>query len=283
MSLLRHLRICNAYQPDNFLPFLHGSDRLGFIRKDNANALSQFPNHFAVTGESVRFLTEGSFDDLSAIIEDVTEKLVTEGLVAKWRHEFFAAAPRWNAPKHFKIDRGAVPFFGISAFGVHLNGFRRDGDTLKLWAGKRANNKAVAPGKLDNLVAGGIDYSHGQHETLIKECGEEASLPESLARKAVPVGAVSYRMEVEYGMRNDVLFCYDLETPADFTPKTNDGEIVSFALEDAAAIVAGMRTRDDFKFNVNLVLLDFAIRHGLLAPDDPEYFDIVTGLHRPLD
>jgi isopentenyldiphosphate isomerase len=282
MSLLRHLRTCNAYRPERFLPFLHGGVRLGFIRKDNAEALRAFPS-FAVTDESVRFLPQGSFDDLSAIIEEVTEKLVTEGLVAKWRHEFFAAAPRWNAPKHFKIDRGAVPFFGVKAFGAHLNGFRHDGDVLKIWVGKRAMNKAVAPGKLDNLVAGGIDHLHGLQETLIKECGEEASLPESLARKAGPVGAVAYRMEVEYGMRDDVLFCYDLETPPDFEPKINDGELTGFMLKSAADLVEGMRTRDDFKFNVNLVLIDFALRHGLITPDDPEYFELISGLHPALD
>lgn len=41
--------------------------------------------------------------------------------------------------------------------------------------------------------------------------------------------------------------------------------------------------RDDFKFNVNLVILDFALRHGLIGVDDPEYTDVATGLHRPLD
>jgi len=44
-----------------------------------------------------------------------------------------------------------------------------------------------------------------------------------------------------------------------------------------------VRTTDDFKFNVNLVILDFALRHGLIPVDDPEYLDVASGLHRPLD
>jgi len=44
-----------------------------------------------------------------------------------------------------------------------------------------------------------------------------------------------------------------------------------------------VRDTDDFKFNVNLVIIDFALRHGLVAPDDPDYLDLVTGLRRPLD
>ncbi len=36
----------------------------------------------------------------------------------------------------------------------------------------------------------------------------------------------------------------------------------------------------DFKFNCNLINIDFFIRHGFLGPDDPAYLDIVAGLHR---
>jgi len=283
MTLLRHIRQCNEYRPNHFIPFWHRDQRLGLMRKKNAEALRRFPAAYDVAEDGVRLIVDGDFEALSALIEETTEHLVAEGLVAKWRNEFFAAAPRWGAPAHFKIDRGAVPFFGIRAYGVHLNGYRRDGDTLKLWVGRRSPKKAVAPDKLDNLVAGGIDYSHGLFETLVKECEEEASLPPALANKAIPVGAVSYRTAVTHGLRDDVLFCYDLEVPADFVPKNNDGELVAFTLEKATDVIALVRAGDAFKFNVNLVLIDFGLRHGLISPDDPEYLDLVTQLRRPLD
>jgi hypothetical protein len=90
-------------------------------------------------------------------------------------------------------------------------------------------------------------------------------------------------MEVKHGLRDDVLFCYDLDCPRDFTPKNNDGELVSFALRDAAEAIAIARDGDDFKFNVNLVLIDFGLRHGLITPDEPDYLALTTGIHRPLD
>jgi hypothetical protein len=71
--------------------------------------------------------------------------------------------------------------------------------------------------------------------------------------------------------------------PADFVPRNQDGEIVHFELMPASAVLDRVRASDDFKFNVNLVILDFALRHGILWPDDPEYLDVATGLHRPLD
>jgi hypothetical protein len=51
----------------------------------------------------------------------------------------------------------------------------------------------------------------------------------------------------------------------------------------ADTVMKRVRDTEDFKFNVNLVILDFAIRHGLIPPEDPEYVDVATGLHRPLD
>ncbi len=80
-----------------------------------------------------------------------------------------------------------------------------------------------------------------------------------------------------------MLFVYDLEIPASVTPENTDGEIVAFELRRAAEVVDEVRRTDDYKFNVNLVLIDFALRHGLVKPGDPEYLDLVTGLRRPLD
>ena len=36
---------------------------------------------------------------------------------------------------------------------------------------------------------------------------------------------------------------------------------------------------DDFKFNCNLVIIDFCIRHGVLPPEHPDYEAILRGLH----
>jgi len=283
MSLLRHIKVCNAWEPARFVPFLRGKAQLGLIRRDNAERLSRFPKLFEVGKDAVRLVAPGNAKTIGAAIDDAVEELVAERVISKWRNEFFAVAERWGGKVHFTIDRGAVPFFGVKAYGVHLNGYRRAGNKLKLWIGKRALDKIVAPGKLDNLVAGGIGVAHGLEETLRKEAAEEAAMPKRLSSRAVAVGAVSYRMATQTGLRDDVLFLYDVETPADFTPRNTDGELVSFALMDADEMVARMRKTDDFKFNVNLVNIDFALRHGVIGPDDPEYLALAAGLHRPID
>ncbi len=47
---------------------------------------------------------------------------------------------------------------------------------------------------------------------------------------------------------------------------------------DAAAVLDRVARTDDFKFNVNLVIIDFALRHGLIARDHPEYAALRAGL-----
>jgi 8-oxo-dGTP pyrophosphatase MutT (NUDIX family) len=283
MSFLDRIATCNTYRAGDFRPLLLGATRIGWVRHDNAAALQRFPAVFTVSEREVALTAGGGFDALSEAVDGVIEALVAEGLVDKWRHEDFAVAPRWGQKPLFKLDRGAVAFFGIRSYGIHLNGLRRDADTLRLWIGRRAADKKVAPNKLDNMVAGGIGHGHGLVETLIKEAGEEADLPPDLAARAVPVGGLTYRMATKAGMREDVLFVFDLDIPPDFTPRNTDGEIAEFHLMPARDIVARVRDSDDFKFNVNLVIIDFALRNGLITPDEPDYLAIVTGLRQKLD
>jgi 8-oxo-dGTP pyrophosphatase MutT (NUDIX family) len=283
MSFRDHIHSCNNFDPARVMPLTAGNARIGLLRRDNADALRRFHGVFAVADHGVELVAGGGVDAVSRAVDEVVDTLVAEHRVPKWRNETFAVAPRWDMPPVFRLDRGAVPFFGTRAYGVHLNGYHRRGDALFLWIGRRSADKQVAPDKLDNLVAGGIGNGHGVDETLVKESEEEASIPARLIKHAVPAGAVSYRMETRLGIRDDVLFVYDLEMPADFIPKNRDGEIVQFELMPAREVLDRVRTTSDFKFNVNLVILDFAVRHGLLRPDDPEYLDVATGLHRPLD
>jgi 8-oxo-dGTP pyrophosphatase MutT (NUDIX family) len=283
MSFVDHIRRCNSYNPKRVVPLVAGDRRIGWLRRDNAAALARFAGVFAVEAAQVGLVAKGDAAAVSAAVDEVVEALVAEGRVPKWRNETFDVAERWGDPPIFRLDRGAVPFFGVRAYGVHLNGYRRDASGLSLWIGRRAPDKRVDPDKLDNLVAGGIGNGHGAAATLTKEAEEEAAIPAGLIARAVAAGAVTYRMETPFGIRDDVLFVYDLDVPADFVPTNRDGEIVEFRLMPAAAVLDRIRTSDDFKFNVNLVILDFALRHGLLRPDEPGYLDIADGLHRPLD
>ena len=101
-----------------------------------------------------------------------------------------------------------------------------------------------------------------------------------MARRAIPVGAIAYCMEAPDGLKPDVQFCFDLELPADFVPRPADGEMEGFELWPVARAMATVRDTREFKFNCNLVLIDFFLRHGLVARDDPQHDALCAGLRR---
>jgi len=205
---------------------------------------------------------------------------VATGLYAKQRNELYAVKARWSDTSAFTLDRALVAGFGVRAYGVHINGFVRRGGDIALWIGTRATDREVEPGKLDNMVAGGQPAHLSLSVNLIKECAEEADIGADLARTARPTGVISYAFTTAGGLKADTLFCYDLELPGHIIPRNTDGEITRFDLMPLAEVLTLVRDTTRFKFNVNLVILDFAIRHGYLNPDrEPDFERIISGLH----
>jgi hypothetical protein len=64
------------------------------------------------------------------------------------------------------------------------------------------------------------------------------------------------------------VYAFDLDLPETFIPKPMDGEVESFELWPLARLFAEVATGDNFKFNVNLVLIDLFIRQTLIEGDD---------------
>lgn len=280
MSFLRHIEACNRHDLGRFRPWLVAGARVGWIRHDFAERLAAFPAAFEVAADAVRLS-----DDLATpAARTAAVQRVVEAVGLTRRIEPYPVAAGFGAPELLRIDRAVVAQFGVRAYGLHVNGFVRDAaGGYALWIGKRAKDKPVAPGKLDNIIAGGQPAGLGLAENLRKEAKEEAGLPDALIARCRPAGALTYCFENENGLKPDVLFVYDLELPVGFTPRNTDGEIESFHLMPAAEVAARIRAGDDFKFNVNLVITDFLIRHGLLDPEsEPDYLAIVAGLRRPL-
>jgi hypothetical protein len=217
------------------------------------------------------------FRSRTEAVQLVLEDLVNRGRLWKLRREAYPVGLGWGSAPLMTVDRAVVPLFGIEAYGIHVNGLVRAEDGLKLWVGRRAKDKATAPGKLDHLIAGGHPHGISLADNLVKEAGEEAGISEALARQAIPAGAVSYRLRNEEGLRNDILFVYDLEVPMEFTPRNTDGEVEEFFLWTVEKVMQVLAETEDFKFNVALVLIDFLIRRGFIAPDDPDYEALVHG------
>ena len=254
----RHISACNnADLPGERLPFRIGPAQVGWVRPDFAAKLAALPEIDA-TPDAVTLGDAGA-------LQDVARRLSDAGCY-RWRREAFDIRAEPDGPVLAQLDRGALPSFGVMAVGVHMNGLVRRPDGLHLWVARRAADKLLDPSKLDHIVAGGVPAGLTPAETLVKEAEEEADIPAVLARQAVAVSTITYAMERPEGLRRDLLRCYDLDLPEDFSPRAADGEVESFELWPLDRVAQTVRDTDQFKFNVNLVLIDLLKRLGRISP-----------------
>ena len=279
MSFIDHISRCNAHDITDYIPFIVEERVVGHIRRRNTALLERFADVFTLDADRIS-LAEGlnSYEDRTDAVGRVLRSLAGDGVITGWRDEAYPVGGQWGGPYAFEIERAAAAFLGCRAYGVHINGFVRDGEEVKLWVATRAHDRPVCPGELDNMIAGGQPVGLTLKENVIKEAGEEAGVPEHLARAAIPVGAITYTMENDLGLKPDMMFCWDLELPADFEPVNADGEVAEFRLLPAAEVMEIVESTNDFKFNCNLVIIDFCIRHGVLPPEHPDYEAILRGL-----
>ena len=284
MAFLDRIRACNTHDMQAFIPFRVEGLILGWVRRDVAKGLTDFASVFQVSQQAVDL--QPHFDTpakRTQALADIAPQLVERWQLGALRHEDYPVVRRWGDEPALLMDRALVLLFGVPSHGVHVNGFVRRPDGLYLWIGTRSATKAVAPGKLDNMIAGGQPHNLTLMENLAKEAAEEADIPAPLAETARPVGLISYVAQESKGLRPDVMFCFDLDVPEDFVPRNTDGEIDHFALIKAEEVAAIVRDTDQFKPNVNLVIIDFLIRHGILTPDsEPDYISLVRGLRQEI-
>jgi 8-oxo-dGTP pyrophosphatase MutT (NUDIX family) len=271
MNLLPRVESVLTWDESKLRPLWVEGRIMGWPTHAVAEALGRLPL-FRVDRHSVRLSPQvAGYDRMTAVFDEATDALVECGLVPKKRKERYPLLRRFAELPLAAVDRGLVPVIGLRSFGIHVNGYVQSGDGLKLWVGKRARDKATAPGKLDHLIAGGQPLGLSLADNLIKEAWEEAGMKAELARRAKPVGLVSYKTFFTDGQRDDVLFCYDIEVPADWQPAPQDDEVEHFELWPIERVIERLQRTDDFKFNVGLVIVDFLMRHGLLAPSAVGY------------
>ena len=283
MGYLDRIAECNRHDLSGFLPFEVEDRRIGWVRRGLVGRLAERPEVFAVGAEAVGFAAGlDTPERRSAALAETVREWHGRGLLRRVSGELLAVGAGMEEPPLFLIDRSAVQAFGFSAVGVHVNGYVCRDDGLHVWIAERAAGRHSYPGMLDNMVAGGQPAGLSLKENVVKEAAEEAGIPEALAQRARPAGAVTYCLETEAGLRPDILYVYDLELPAGFQPHNADGEVAHFELWPAARLAETVRDTRRFKFNCNLVIIDFLIRRGVLGPEEEDYAAILAGLRPAL-
>ncbi|KAK6454562.1 thiamine pyrophosphokinase [Scheffersomyces xylosifermentans] len=206
-----------------------------------------------------------------------------------WRNELYTVFNPSQVP-YLHLERAFSVLTGVITYGAHLTGYvpadKTSNGKLKLWIPRRSATKPTYPGMLDNTVAGGLGYPHGIWETVVKECYEEAGLPEDFVKThARSTGVLSYMYVTDDGrVQPEVEYIYDLVFDDETTvvPLPVDGEAEDFKLMEIDEVLQRVR-QGEFKGNCALVILDFLIRHGHITPEtEPNYHEIVRRSHRRL-
>jgi len=258
--------------------FLIDGERVGSVADAHLDALSRWPQWFG--RDSLGLHLRAAPDARDAALAQVNAALRADGLVRAWRDETYAIVAAPGQPPLALIERASSRFWGTLTFGAHCNGWVAgpDGRPAHLWVARRAWTKATDPGRLDNLIGGGVPHGQSPFETLVREGHEEAGLDAATVRRAVPGSVIALACDIAEGFMHEHLHAFDLELAPDAAPVNQDGEVAELTLrpvDDALALAAA----GEMTVDAALVTLDFALRHGLAGTAEA---DALHAAMRPL-
>ena len=263
IGYLERILACHCADLSAFVPWHAGGVAAGFVHRDRVPRLLEARDLLDfVDGRLV--LAGDDFPARSASMEAVVRRLVAAGEVRAAQGESYPVFGPCGTEPLLQIDRAAVPWFGVHASGVHVNGWVRTAGGPDVWIARRARGKRTFPGHLDNVVAGGQPIGLTPLQTLVKECAEEAGIPAELASRALPVGVLDYAQQEGRSLKVDSLVCFDLELPPDFLPFPHDGEVEAFSRLKVDQLAASLFCDAPWKPNCAMVALHFLLRWGLL-------------------
>ncbi len=287
MSTLPHSHVlaefaqaaCLFDPADSLLPFTVDGVLAGWMKRSFADHLSDWPEHFSIRPRGVGMLGHfASAEHRSAALAEVVEALAAKDAIHGWRGELVTVAESFYAPALFHIERAASRHFGLTVYAAHLNGLTERNGQPHMWIARRADNKDIDPGKLDNITAGRIARGYTPQQTLLKEAGEEAGIPETIAKNAKCTGAVRCKYLVDEGLHHEIMFVHDLHLPGDFAPQNRDGEVAEFRCHSIAEIMSMLETPAQFTVDAALVIVDCLIRHGYIGSERDDYLELIHAM-----
>jgi 8-oxo-dGTP pyrophosphatase MutT (NUDIX family) len=239
----------------------------GWLDPERSTRLAAMSDVFELTNDALVFVPQlDNEEKRTAALDRVARVLADEGRLTAWRDERYTVGPAYEP--WFLIERAAARFFGVKTSAAHVNGVVEEGSEQRMWLARRSPAKAIDPGMLDNLVGGGIAAKQSIAQTVLKESWEEAGIPESLARCALIAAALDICREQPDGLQRETIFVHDLTLPPSFVPANRDGEAVEHrlvSLNDAATLIANREGADVVTADASLVILDFLLRHDMIA------------------
>lgn len=245
------------------VPLWLGAEHVGSVARAQLGVLQR------LAGPGWRIADDGVLREAAgaeAAFAALNQRLREAGAIVAWRDEPYPLFGAGGAVR-CRIERASARFWGTLTRGAHANGWVAGGDgrPCALWIAQRAWTKATDPGQQDNLIGGGVPAGQSPWQTLQREGWEEAGLDAALLATALPGRVIALEREIPEGWQREHLHVFDLQLPQGVVPANQDGEVLGFRclpLAEAVALAgSGAMTVD-----AALAMLDFVLRHRLLAP-----------------
>ncbi len=265
------LRAARTHDEASRVPFEvqwpgHGAVAAGSVARAHVKALTRWPRWLRAGDDHVALIAPA--DAWTDALATMNDALRADGLIRGWRDEVFTLFSTAGEPLGgATMERAATRFWGTLTLGAHCNGYVADaaGAPQSMWIARRSASKPTDPGKLDNLIGGGVPHGQSPHDTVVREGWEEAGLAPGQMAPLQRGGLVRLLRDIPEGLQREWIHVFDLALPPQLTPSNQDGEVAEVKLHacaDALTLAAG----DAMTVDAALVTLDFALRRRLLPP-----------------
>jgi 8-oxo-dGTP pyrophosphatase MutT (NUDIX family) len=247
--------------PDNMTPLRVDGVDVGRLGDDWLARALESPTPFEMRDGALCLMpTLQTFAGRSAAMSRWADQARARWSLPGWRNERMVV--RDGDRPLFGIERALLRPFGLKLRSVLACGFTITAVGPLLWVARRSQDKPVDPGRLDAMVGGGIAGMDATFATLVRECEEEAGIPEALSRHARAAGSLEICYRIEYdglpALHREAVTLFELELPPHFLPRSSDGEHESILpmipSEALASIDAGGWTRDGGQATADLIL-----------------------------
>lgn len=229
---------------------------LGWVRPGVADALCQLDRQRVRVNTRDLYLSAGTDTaSRSQVLQGWMLALRDQGLLPNWRDEAMTLTQPDGT--YLIMERAAFRCLGLCTPSVHMNGWVANADGVALWVAERSAHKFVDPGKLDNLVGGGVSAGESLATGLAREAWEEAGL--HFRHVPSPRGWLHIHRRIKEGVQEERIAVHDHWLPAHFHPTNQDGEVADTRLLPIATAL-NMLLDGHFTWDAGLVVLDGLLR-----------------------
>ena len=248
--------------------FVVEGEAVGSVDEAHLSALAAWPAALSVEPHAVTLRL--SADERNDWFREANAALRSAGFIRAWRDEPFPLLSPTHERVLATLERAATRFWGTLTRGAHCNGWVAgpDGRPAALWIATRSPTKATDPGKLDNLIGGGVPQGQTPLETLVREGFEEAGLSPAQMARARAGSVIELHRDIPEGLQFERLHVFDLELRPDERPVNQDGEVAAVEMMHVD-VVADLLKTNAMTVDAALVTVDLLQRHGLLPALNP--------------